>query len=185
MGIRETVNENPAITTGVTAGIILLALIFIVYQACAPTTGGGDAAAPGANKAFFTTDDGKSYFVDDGNHIPPFVVNKAGDPNNGKTAVRAQVFKCGSGQPFVSHLEKYAPEDKKRLEEAMKQAKDKGAQLPMMYMSMGANMMVKKPGTGDRGWTKLSQNTVQQYTQVMQPKCPDGTMNGLQRVTPE
>ena len=33
MGIRQTLNENPTITTGVTAGVIVLALIFIVWQA--------------------------------------------------------------------------------------------------------------------------------------------------------
>ncbi len=181
MGIRQSINENPAITTGVTAGIILLAIIFMVYYGCSKggTTG---STVPGLNNAFFSTDDGKTWFVDDATNIPPYAVSKAG-PNAGKTAVRAQVFKCGDGQPFVAHLEKYSEEDKKKLQEAMAKANGKGAALPLMYMSMGSQMMVKKPG--DANWVKLQQGQIDKYTAVMQPKCKDGSTTGQQRVNPE
>ena len=44
MGIREALNQNPAITTGATAGLIVVALVFIFW-----TTFGGDrSAAPTA-----------------------------------------------------------------------------------------------------------------------------------------
>lgn len=181
VGIRQTINENPVITGAVTGGIILIALIFIVMQSCQgdPASGG-----PAVTKAFFTTDDGKTYFVDDAKHIPPYKVDKPGDPNHGKTAYRVQVFKCGDSAPFISHMEKYAEEDRKKLVEMMANAGDRGVPVPMMYMG-GANIMIKKPGSGERGWVKLTPQTTQQYMNIMQPKCPDGTTNGLQRVMPE
>lgn len=185
MGIRQTLNENPVLTGSVTGGIILLALIFIGYQACSDGTGGG-TPPPGADLSFFTTDDGKTYFADSSENIPPYTVNKPGDPNHGKTAYRVQVYKCGeNGQPFVSHLEKYAEADKKQMEDMVRQAKERGAKsIPIMMMPMGqSKMLIKKAGTGDKGWVGMQPNTMTQFTQIMQVKCPDGGTD-IQRVFP-
>ena len=89
MGIRETLNKNPGITTGATAGIILLAVGFIIYQ----LSGGGTPSV--ATKAYFTIDDGKTWFSDDINKVPPF-------DKDGKQAVKAYVYECPGGKPFVS-----------------------------------------------------------------------------------
>lgn len=43
MGIRETLNRNPAITTGATAALIVIALIVIVW-----TTFSGGGGTPNA-----------------------------------------------------------------------------------------------------------------------------------------
>ena len=78
MGIREKLNENPRITAGATAAIILVALGFIVYQAI----GGGGPPIP--TKAYYTIDDGETYFEDDIQKLAPF-------EHEGKQAVRAAV----------------------------------------------------------------------------------------------
>ena len=53
MGIRESLNKNPAITTGATIGIIVIALIFILYQIF-----GGDGAPKPITEMYYTVDDG-------------------------------------------------------------------------------------------------------------------------------
>lgn len=105
MGLREKMNENPQVTTGVTIGIIVLALALIVWQLW--------PAAPiqPLTQAYYTVDDGKSYFVDDIERVPPF-------QHEGKEAVRAHVMVCGEkGTPFVGWMEKFTPEAKKKLDE--------------------------------------------------------------------
>lgn len=84
MGIRQTLNENPVVTAAATGGIILLALIFILYQAFGGR--GGSGYRPGG-KSFFSDDDGATWFADESSKIPPF-------DHDGKTAYRVVVYKC-------------------------------------------------------------------------------------------
>ncbi len=156
MGIRESLNQNPAVTTGVTIGIIVLALIIILYQAFG---GGGPTggSSGGGGKLFFTDDDGKNYFADDASKIPPF-------DHGGKTAVRAYVFSC-NGKQFVSYLERYNADAKKKMEAAKAAGKDTVA---MQSIQMGG-MEVKRPG--DKDWVS---QTDPRAVKVVQPQCPGG-----------
>src|SRR5947207_15643246 len=104
VGVRETLNRYPKITAAV-IGVILLAVVYLFWSSGI----GGIAAGRSGTQAYFSTDDGKSWFVDDAKKIPPF-------QKNGKDAVRAYVYKCPDGTKFVSHLERYTPEAKKMLE---------------------------------------------------------------------
>lgn len=174
MGLRETLNRNPAITTGVTIAIIVAALIVILWQ-----TVGNNRAGKIATQGHFTTDNGATTFVDSLENLPPFM-------KDGKQAVRAYLFKCSDGKPFVAYLERYAPEAKKLLEQARAKVKT-NPQDPMameasysMAMQMGAE--VKKPL--DPGpWH--SQRDYTGYYQVVQIKCPDGSTNeSLEPVMP-
>ena len=106
MGIRETLNQNRGITIGAVSGVIVLTLVYIVYSLRGESGGGASA---GTAKAFFSDDDGQSYFADGADKIPPF-------DHNGKPAVTAHVFRCNGGKPFVGYLERYTPEGKKRRE---------------------------------------------------------------------
>jgi len=69
-----------------------------------------DQSSP--DQAFFTTDDGKTWFAAEVTNIPPF-------DRDGKQACGAIVIRCGSGEPFVHHLESYPPEVRKQLEDAV------------------------------------------------------------------
>ena len=168
MGIRETLNKNPGITTGATAAIILIAIGFIIYQ----LSGGGAPSV--ATEAYFTIDDGKTWFADDINKIPPF-------DKDGKQAVKAYVYKCPGGDPFVSHLERYTPEGKKALEAAQKSNDPNN---PVVLEDVMANgVEVKKPGADPvKGWAKQSNSAI--AGKIMELKCPDGKVEGIEPVVP-
>jgi hypothetical protein len=103
MGIREQINKHPAFTTGIAIGVIIVMVVFIFRVA------GGNGTPAFPRKAFFTEDDGASWFVDDANKVPPF-------DHKGKQAVRAYVYKCGD-KTFVNHMERFTPGAKKKLEQ--------------------------------------------------------------------
>ncbi len=68
-------------------------------------------------QAYYSVDDGQTFFADDINLVPPF-------EKDGKMAVRAHVFTCDGGKtPFVAYLERYTPEAKGKIE-AMKEGAD-------------------------------------------------------------
>ncbi len=168
MGIRETLNKNPGLTTGATAGIIILALVFIIYQ----INGGG---TPGiATEAFYTIDDGKTWFADDVNKVPPF-------DKDGKQASRVYVYKCADGKEFVSHLERYTAEGKKAMEASMKA--DGGSPILMEDVMMNG-LEVKEPGTDAvKGWVK--QSDAARAARIMELKCADGNNAGIVPVVPD
>lgn len=155
MSLRETINKNPKQTTAITAGIIAVAFLLIIWQAC---SGGGG----GVGQSYYTIDDGKTYFVDASNKIPPFM-------KDGKEAVRAHVFVCPGGQPFVGYLEKYSPQDKKMMEDAIA-----GKAPPAAYAGYTGQAMVKKPNMPPTAWVPLMPGTTQIYSQIVQVTCPDG-----------
>ena len=173
MGVRESLNTHRGLTTAVVSAVIVVALGFGLRGACSNTPE-GPAARAGA-KCFFSTDDGKSWFPDDAAKLPPI-------EHEGKTAYRVKVFRCPDGTQFVSHLERYAPADKQRLEES--RSAPGGANAMGMeqttFMQLGE---VKKPG--ESKWIRFTPETSEQYQRVIQPKCPDGSTVGLQPVLPE
>jgi hypothetical protein len=174
VGVRESLNRHRDLTTAVVGVVIVAALAFGLRGACAPARG-GQAGGPGG-RCFFSIDDGKSWFADDASKLPPI-------EHEGKAAYRAKVFRCPNGMEFVSHLERYAPADKARLEESRRSAPG-GANAMVMeqttFLQIGE---VKKPG--DSQWIRLTPETSEQYQRVTQPKCPDGSTVGLQPVLPE
>jgi hypothetical protein len=165
VGIRETLNKNPSITTGVTIGIILIALIFIVYSAF--------FSGPGrpriVTKAYYTVDDGQSYFVDDINKVVPF-------DHDGSPAVMCMVFSCDGGSTkFVGYLEKYPPKVAKMLNDA--QSNSNGPDKESLMMQYEGEMLVKKPGSGD--WVNQMQ-----HPEITDVKCPDGGTGPIQAMYP-
>src|SRR5205823_10436437 len=106
VGIRETLNQNPNVTTGLTAFIIIVAVAAIVWQI---SRGNSPAGGNGGERAFFTIDDGKSTFTDDVSKLPPF-------DYQGRPAYRAYVFVCKGGKiRFVGYLERYTKEAKAKI----------------------------------------------------------------------
>lgn len=166
MEIRQTINDNPRIAGGVTAGIVLLALIFIIWQTLSGGAGGGSGAVP---QAFFTVDDGRTYFTDDVTHVPPFKTS------DGKIAYRAVVVRCGTETPFVSYLEKFSDADQKDLENGLNDSKTYSATVDALFTTFDSRIIVKKPLTGDKGWVAATVQTAKQYEAVKETRCPDGT----------
>jgi len=104
VAIRDTLNEHRQLITGATIGIIVIVLGLIVWEML-PTP-----AAKAPSSAFYSDDDGKTWFKDDYDKIAPF-------DHNGKPAVRAYVYSY-SGGDFVGYLEKYTDAMKKKLDAA-------------------------------------------------------------------
>ena len=170
MGIREQLNQNPAITTGVTIGVIVIALGFIVWQLF------GGAGGPSAvTEMYYTVDDGKTYFADDATKVAPF-------DHEGKEAVRCYVFKCSDGKPFVAYLERMSKDAKTKYEAALaasKNANDNGQSMMEAEMLAAEGMEVKKPG--DPKWLVRSMPDADKVTMI---NCPDGNNAALEIVLP-
>lgn len=175
MGIRQTLHQHPAIAAGITACAILIVTASLTWRGGGPAPAGG--GTPGARtQAFFSVDDGKTYFADDARKIPPFKTT------DGKTACRARVFRCGDGPPFVGYLERFNEADRRRIEAEVKRAGD-SSQGFMIAMGSGSTVIVKKPGTNAGDWIKLTAKTEAEYLAVVENKCPDGSTPT--RVMPE
>jgi hypothetical protein len=164
MGIRETLNQKPGITTGATAGIILVALGIIVWQLVgtgSSTTGGG------TGKLYFSDDDGKSWFADDAAKLPPF-------DHNGKPAYEAAVYTCDGGKTkYVAFLRRYTEDAKKKITEAHAKANPSGPPDPAAQMAQATGAEVKLPGTGDdaKNWVK---QTDPNFSKIADAHCKDG-----------
>ena len=95
MGIRNLLNEKPAVATGATIAVVVIALIAIFWQSRDKTN-----STSVANKAYYTIDDGQTVFEDDISKAPSF-------QQGGAQAVQAHMFSCDNGKTrFVGFLEK-------------------------------------------------------------------------------
>jgi len=160
MGIRETLNENPRITTGITVGLIVVVLAWLLWPRGGDAGGGGGGTGVTA-QTFFTTDDGKTWFADDAQKVPPF-------KKDNKDAVRAVVYKCG-GKTFVNHLERYTAEAHQKLTAVYAKGGADANDPTMVEPLREGGLEVKAPD--GKEWVKV---TDPKAAAVMQPKCPDG-----------
>jgi hypothetical protein len=103
MAVREALQKNRF--AGPIAAVVLLAFAAtMVAYTFWPS--GPHASLTGA---FYSDDEGQSYYSDNVFHFPPF-------DHDGKTSYRAVVYSSKSGN-FVGLLERYTPETKKMLED--------------------------------------------------------------------
>ncbi len=156
MGIRETLNENPAIVLRSTMVVTVIALIFIVWYVF-PTR--QRAIVP---REFFTDDDGETWFPDNSSLIAPF-------DHNGKQAVLAKVFRCHNGQKFVGYLEKFSDAAKARILEARTTGHMKAGAGAVEQGIDGGDVLVKKPHAPQ--WVSSRDPKA---IEVETFQCPDG-----------
>jgi len=157
MGIRDRLNQNPGVMFGVVTAIVVAAGILIAVQVLGSRRTFPKRLPP----AFFTVDDGKTYFEAAAENVPPF-------DHEGKQANRAYVFECG-GERFVVYVERYNPEAHKAMVEnrATPQTQIYGREL-------------KKPGSNK--WIKSGDDVgVDVVTAV---KCPHGGIHTPEPVEP-
>jgi hypothetical protein len=88
--------------------IILAANGWVLWRSLAGSGSGGRR-----EQAFFTTDDGATYFADDASKMTPF-------DHNGKPAVLAHVYQA-NGKRWVAYLEQYTPKARELMEAVQKQ----------------------------------------------------------------
>ena len=164
MGVRESLGENNRLGTGVAIAVLVVGMAVIGYQ----VLGGGGTGLPVTDQAFYTDDDGKTYFEDDLYKVVPFT-------RNGKQAYRADVFNCSDGKQFVGVMYRHNALGKKAMQEHL----DKGADDPNRAFLGGLELQgleFKLPGAPDTAWKPnfgANDRTI---------KCPDGHVATL--VTP-
>jgi len=165
MGARESLSKHPRVTTGITLGVCLIAIGYMIFSLF------GNPIASEPRKVWFTDDDGKTWFADDAARKPPFL-------HNGKQAAMCFVYSCDDGKTkWVSHMLRYAPASKKRIEEA-------AAKLGVSEEKIepgGLPMEVKEAGTGEAAWVGTHDPRA---SPIMELRCPDGTQRNIIEVDP-
>jgi hypothetical protein len=148
VGIRESLNRNPAVVTGATVAVVVIALILIFWQSRTKTI-----VPP--TKAYFTIDDGQSVFEDDLEKTAPFA-------HDGAQAVQAHMFSCNNGRTkFVGFLEKM-PDKVPQQPAGQRSGRD-----PRLLTSL-----VKTPRNKDAKWVlKLGPEGAAIIASV---RCPEG-----------
>ena len=113
MSIREAINQKKSVGVGVAILILVLAVLILVYSQMPAHRIKGD-------KAYFTDDDGQTWFLDSSYQTPPF-------DHNGKPAVRAMLYSYDHGhETFCPFLMRYTDSAKKRLDDAIAEAARQG-----------------------------------------------------------
>jgi hypothetical protein len=158
MALRDAINRNPAITTGATAGLIVVALASIIWTTFGSgTTGGYDPHG----KAFFTADEGASFVVDsaDKRYAPPQI--------GGKDSLLAHVFTCDGSARFVGYVERISADAAKTLKSLKGATVDEKS--PSRDAIIAAGREVRRPQ--ETQWVKA--NTTEGAA-IIEVKCPDG-----------
>ena len=158
MSLREKINENPQLASGVGGGIAVLAIAFMLYS----LFGGGDSI-PSVNLAdaqlYFSTDEGVTFAPGPAaNRLTPGVV-------------QAHVFTLDDGKTqIVGYVERWTAEAvaaQKDLEKAIKS--NNGTETTRLTNVIAANREVRKPKVG--GWVK---SNAPEATKIMAPTGPKG-----------
>ena len=155
MGLRETLNKNPAVAY-VAAGTLLVAAIAVILWA--------NRGVPARlSEVYYTDDNGKSWFADDVDRLYPF-------DHNGKQAYRAYVYQCGSEPPFVHYVARIT--DSARAKIAELQAKPDDAEAKGMIVKLRTTSIeVKRPA--EEKWVPLFSAPGDAIAR--HPTCPDGS----------
>jgi hypothetical protein len=164
MGLRQTLNEKKSVSiSGVVLLFVLAASYFIYTQ--------WPYRRPKGDKAFYTVDDGQTWFIDSSYKVPPF-------DYNGQTAVRAILYSYDNGSKrFCPYLMQYQPSMKKALDDAVAQANHDGKPLSSISLfnsqAAAASTEVKICGPGHK-WVPSTD-----YTNASQvfatATAPDGS----------
>ena len=167
MAVREFLNKH----RGMSVGAIVILLMGAIALAVLRNQQDVAQFGPPQDKAFFSSDDGKTYFT-----MP--VTTPSPTDYQGKKAYRCFVFRCDGGKEFVGCLVR----DPKPAPAPAAPAPPKPGQPPAALRGgpmAGGYMDLKPAGSGDRGWV---QSITNEGMQLMQPRCPDGKL--ATRVTP-
>ena len=139
MSLRETLNQRPQIATIAAVVIVIVAIAALWY------TISGPSKLYYGSSAYYTSDDGATYYTDRADLVVPFT-------DNGKEVVRAHVYECPSKGKFVAYLQRYTPQAAEAMKESLeakaagREAKNPG--LVAMINQIGSEY--KKPGSGNK-----------------------------------
>ena len=156
-------------------GVLAIVGLFLLLRGRGGEPNSASADIPRIDKAWYSTDDGKTWFADDKRKLPPF-------DHDGKLAVRCWVYSCdgGKGAPFAAYLERFEPSAKQRLEtlHASKDSAPAGAAGEIEQL-LSNGLEVKKPGAGT--WVPAASSA---GLTIRQPTCPSDPTKPAQLVLP-
>jgi hypothetical protein len=157
MGVREAMNRNKPLAIAAT----LLAVGASVGFALLNWASGPIDPMAGTGQAYYSVDDGKTYFVASSANVAPF-------DHQGKPAVQAQVYTADGGKTkFVGYLMRFTPKGVEKMK-AMRAGASARRTLPGLDPELQENTEVKKPGAP--AWVKLS--NVAAAAEVMTVRVP-------------
>jgi hypothetical protein len=159
MSLRETFNQRPNLAGGIAAGCAAAAVVLVVAHVLDLRAAPIGAAKP--ERAFFTVDDGKTWFVGDATQLAPF-------DRDGQAAVRAYVCEC-DGKRFVNHLERYTAAGKKAMAQVREAARKGPPPGALVAAAQHRGREVKRPG--DAKWVVSNAAAA---SRIVAPKRPDG-----------
>ena len=169
--IRETLARSPKVAVLV-IGILAVVAVAISVGKVRHSSGPRPVSE---GRVYYTVDDGKTWFADSITQPSPF-------KKDGKVAYRVYVWKVADGTTFVSHLQRSSSGADSGESAAMggtAAVRESGRPAPPSS-SMGG-VEVKRPGTGEKGWTRI--NTVEGEA-IATPTAPRGNNAGLEQVEP-
>jgi len=162
MDIRRSLQQKPIFGVAIAIFLVLMASAILARQYW-------PQKKANLSEAYFTDDDGNTWFNDSAFLVPPF-------DHNGRTAVFAEIYTYDNGaKKFCAYEAKYTPKAKKRLEAALADAQ-KNNQPPStvsLYHDRSfitEGMLVKAPGSSD--WVSMADP---QANSVCSIHSPDGT----------
>jgi hypothetical protein len=163
MSVIESIRNRKGLSTWLAAGMIVLAGLIMIWNT-------RSNIPSDATKAFYTVDDGDTYFIDDLNKAYPF-------DHDGKQAYRAYVFKSkSSGKKFVAFIERMNDIGRARMEELLTQPREK-AKTQIAHLLANCTEVKRPHGTE---WAAVNTPA---YGMIMNPTGPDGSKD-VQCITP-
>jgi hypothetical protein len=158
--VREYLNNHPVFGGAFGLAVLSVVIGLIYYMQVEKND-----VQRALTLAWYSDDDGKSWYSDNKNLNPPF-------DRGGKTVVRAFVFRCtGDNHEFVGYLQRYAASAKKAIEDAHEQVVEQKIPPPIgLYESIEKNgLEVKRPGDAD--WVNVRDPKAKSIEKVT---CPSG-----------
>jgi hypothetical protein len=158
VGLRDQINRKPVIAVGAAGAVILVLICALVVS----LKKGAPSAVSGA-LMYYTTDDGKTWFADAWEKVPPF-------DHDGQQAVRCYVYKTPSSGAFAGYLETYTPAAHDYLS---------GSLNSPVPVDTTKGTLVKRPG--DKDWVSTASLAGQKIKDV---KPPNGSAGPVEPVSP-
>jgi hypothetical protein len=156
MSIREMIQKHRGLANGAAIIMLLAAVMLIVIN----SRSGG---IPQVKYAYYSDDDGQSYFRDDVNKLFPF-------DHDGKQAYRAFVFQTGAGKPFVGYLERINDKAMAKLVTLQSQPQTPGL-VTQIDLARTAGLEARMPGSTE--WLPESSAAFNRMVNAL--KGPDGS----------
>jgi hypothetical protein len=163
-----SLDATPSRKNFIILAVVVLVAIVVVYWEWRGSSRISDSGGP--SSAYFSNDDGATYFVGPVDQSVPFT-------KDGKTVDRAHVFKCG-GKLVVGYLSRYTQAHIQTVEKLANMQKDPSHGPPSLAdLNLGVmgsrGTEVKAPG--GKEWVNSADPTA---FPIMTFKCPDGSDPG-------